>query len=380
MKKLHVFLALVCMSAMVFAQSRNLRNADTELRRERLDRALTAIKLAMEEPENQSNAMAWLSQAKIYTAIAVTEKPEYRKLEPNPIPLAFQSFQKVFSLNEDFSLLARQEISNLAIAAYNSGVALYQEQRFSEAVEMFKISINTNAFDGVIDTLGMFSIALSAYAAGDKAMAKEFYLKVIELEADQPSAYINLALIYIDENDFANAGRYADLVVERFSDDYMAMINAANIHLQIHNYERASQILSNMAEQYADDPVVFFALGAAYAQIKMPKEAEQAYLRTLELQSDYFEAIFNLGVLYYNQGVDIRLEADALPMSEQKKYEELLEKANDMFRKAAQMLEKALEVQPNDIDVMMILKGIYTNLGMMDKVSAINTEIEKQNR
>ncbi|MDR0436908.1 MAG: hypothetical protein LBH22_01250 [Bacteroidales bacterium] len=380
MKKLHVFLALVCMSAMVFAQSKNLKNADSELKRERLDRALTAIKLAMEEPANQSNAMAWISQAKIYTAIAVTEKPQYKNLEPNPIPLAFQSFRKAFSLNEDFTLLARQEISVLAIEAYNSGVALYQEQRFSEAVEMFKISVNTNAFNGDVDTLGMFSIALSAYAAGDKTMAKEFYLKVVNLGADLSSAYINLALIYIDENDFANAGKYADLVAERFSDDYMAMINAASIHLQIHNYERASQILSGMAEQYADNPVVFFALGAAYAEIKMHKEAEQAYLRTLELQPDYFEAIFNLGVLHYNQGVEIRLEADELPMSEQKKYDELLEKANDMFRKAASMLEKALKMQPNDIDVMQILRGIYTNLGMMDKVNAINAEIERLSR
>ena len=379
MKKLHVFLAFVLMSTTIFAQTRNLRNADNELRRGRLDRAVTAIRLAMEEPENQRNSNAWLSQARVFTAVATSENLAFTVLEPNAINLAFESFKRAFELDQTggFVLLSHQDLSRLGIASYNMGTVLYNQQNFAEAANAFMLSVETSAFMDVVDTNAIFNTALCASAAGDTDLARRFYRKLVDMGADQPAAYIALAVIYKDEKDFATAGKLADMAAELFPNDYSAMINAASIHLMIESSERASQILAVMAEQYSDNPIVFFAKGVALDQINMSEEAEQAYLRAIELRPDYFDAVFNLAAHYVTRGVAIRMEADNLPWNEQRKHAEMTELSNTIFRKAIPMLEKALEIQPNNIPVMTTLRDIYLHLRMDDRATEIMADIEK---
>jgi tetratricopeptide (TPR) repeat protein len=381
MKKLHVLLALMLMSAAVFAQSRNLRNADSELKKGRLDKAVAAIRLAMEEPVNQADANAWFSQAKIYTAVTITQKPEYKGLESNSVELAFQSFQRAFALDKSgkLILLGSFEVQKLINAVHDIGANLYAEQKFTEAANAFKLVTSASELIDVVDTNTIFNAALCADFAGDKAMAKEYYQKLVDLGANQPPAYTGLAIIYKDEGDFENTTKYVELLIELFPEEYTAMINAASIFLMIGNSERASEVLTTMSEKYADNPLVFFAKGVAFDQIKMPEEAEKAYLTAIELKEDYFDAIFNLGAHYVNRGVEIKSEADGLGISpdEIKKYEELTEKSNIMFRKAVPMLEKALELRSDEIAVMETLRDIYVHLRMMDKAEEINAKIQK---
>ena len=379
MKKLNVFLALMFMSAMVFAQTRNLRTADSELKRGRLDRAVTAIQLAIVEPENLENANAWFSQAKIYTAVAATPKPEYSSLEPNAIQLALQAFIKTFNLDKDGRLviLGGGEVQKLINAAYDKGAAFYADQNFSEASNAFRVSVEASALVDIVDTNAMFNTALCAEAAGNKVVAKEFYQKLVDMKADQPAAFTALALILKDEDDLVNTGKYVDLAVELFPENYNTLINAASIHLMIGNSERASVILDAMSVDFADNPVVFFAKGVAFEQINMPEKAEEAYLKAIELRPDYFDAIFNLAAHYVTRGVSIKAEADALPMSEQTKYDELNEIANEIFKKAIPMLEKANEMESDNIPVMSTLKDIYVHLRMMDRANELNEQIER---
>jgi tetratricopeptide (TPR) repeat protein len=370
---------------MVFAQTKNLRNADSELKKGRLDRAVTAIRLAMAEPENQQNENAWFSQAKIYTAVAASQKPEYKDLEPNAIQLAFESFQKAFELDQTgkIKLLSGPvEAEKLIGAAYDVGTALYNQQRFSDAAKAFEISVNTGLLIDIEKSnevfLGaIFNTAFSAEKAGNNAMAKQYYQKLVDLESDQPFVYTALAVIFKEEDDFDNAGKYADMAVELFPDNYNALINAASIHLMIENSERASVILSAMSEQFADNAIVFFAKGVALDQIGMSEEAEQAYLRAIELNPEYFDAVFNLAVHYVQRGVAIMEVADAIPPTEMARYNAEKAKADDVFRKAIPMLEKALEMSPDNIPVMATLKDIYVHLRMMDKATELNEQIER---
>jgi len=378
MKKLNVFLALLLISTTVFA---NLRNAERFLRNDRLDRALPAIVSAMEDPANQTNPQAWFMQARIFTAIANNPDPTVRGLEPNAINLAFQSFQRVFELDERDELIVRAlysaELSHLISGAYNKGVELFSAQDFAGAASAFKISVEASALIDIIDTNALFNVALCANHAGDMATAQEFFQRVVDLRAYMPAAYTSLAVIFREQGDNESAARYADLAAEMFSEDYTAMINAASIHLMIGNYERASQILAVMSEQFYDNAIVFFAKGVAFDNIGMPEEAERFYLRSIELDPDFFDAVFNLAAHYVTRGVAIRAEASDVPINQQARYDELTELGNQMFRNAIPMLERANEMQPNNIPVMTTLRDIYVHLRMMDRAAQITAEIER---
>jgi len=378
MKKLHVFLALVLMSTTVFA---NLRNAERFFRNDRLDRAVPAIRTAMADPANQADVNAWFLQARIFTAVAQSPNPEVRNLEPDAINLAFQSFQRVFELDQRDILITRTiyalDLGQLISASYNRGVELFSERDFAAAASAFRLSVEASALIEVIDTNAIFNVALCANHAGDIAKAQEFFQKVVDLRADMPAAYTSLAVIFREQGDNESAGRYADLAAEMFSDDYTAMINAASIHLMIGNYERASQILAVMSEQFYDNAIVFFAKGVAFDNIGMAEEAERFYLRSIELDPNFFDAVFNLAAHYVTRGVAIRAEASDVPINQQARYEELTELGNQMFRNAIPMLERANEMQPNNIPVMTTLRDIYVHLRMMDRAAEIGAEIDR---
>jgi len=378
MKKLNVFLALLLISTTVFA---NLRNAERFLRNDRIDRAFPAIVAAMEDPANQTNPQAWFMQARILTAIANSPIPEIRNLEPNAINLAYLSFQRVFELDQRDVLITRalyaNDLGQLIAVAYNRGVEFFSAQNFAGAASAFKISVGASALIDVIDTNAMFNVALCANHAGDIATAQQFFQKVVDLRANMPAAYTSLAVIFRDQGDNESAARYADLAAEMFQYDYNAMINAASIHLMIGNYERASQILAVMSEQFYDNAIVFFAKGVAFDNIGMPEDAERFYLRAIELDPNFFDAVFNLAAHYVTRGVAIRAEANEVPMNQQARYEELTELGNQMFRNAIPMLEKANQMQPNNIPVMSTLRDIYVHLRMMDRAAEISAEIEQ---
>ena len=383
MKKLHVFLAFALMSTMLFAQSRNLRTADNELRRNRLERAVPAIKLAMNETENQTNANAWLSKARIFAAVAASQNPAHRDLAPDAIEVAFQAYQKAFEFDRTGIVrgLSSIYIGQLMDLAHDRGATLYAESRFQEAADAFMISVKAAALIDIVDTNAIFNAAFCATAAGNRAMAHELNQQLVDMRADQPMAFTALAISFKEQGDFANAAKYADLAVELFPDNYNAMINAASIHLMIENSERASQILMVMAEQYYDNAVVFFAKGVALDQINMPEEAERAYLRAIELRPDYFDAIFNLAAHYVTRGVAIRAEADGLPTTAEglRKYDEMIEQSNVLFKKAIPLLEKTLEMEPSRdvlIAIMSTLRDIYVQLRMLDKGSELHEQIE----
>ncbi|MDR2906913.1 MAG: tetratricopeptide repeat protein [Bacteroidales bacterium] len=379
MKKITLLWAIMCMSAMVFAQTKNLKSADRSLKNGKLDKAVESIKLAMAEPENQAEPNAWFSQAKIYTAVTATDKPEYKDLEKNSANLAMESFQKAFELDPSgkIKILGSLEVGKLVNATYDLGATLYAEQKFLDAATAFKLTVAANTLIDVIDTNAIFNTALCADAGQDKKTAKEYYTKLVELKANQPNAYISLAGMVRDEGDKAEAQRLADMAVEMFPGNYNVAINASGIHLTTENSARAQQILNHLTETQDTNQLVFFALGVAYDQMKNPVEAEKAYLRAIELKPDYFDAIFNLGAFYVNQGIEIKKEADGLPLSETAKYEAMVAQSNEMFKKAIPMLEKALNDKPNDIPVMSTLKDLYVHLQMMDKAKEISDQIEE---
>lgn len=385
MKKLQVFALLMCMSTMFFAQTKNLRNADRALKRGKLDNAVEAIKLASEEAENQSLIDFWYSRAKIYTAVAGTKEPEYRGLEPNATQMAYEAFQKTFELDKEGKikiLATTAEIPKLISASYDVGASAYGEKKYDRAVQAFEICVNLCQLIEAEKTdetyvNAIFNTALCADLGKNKETAKKYYLMLTEFEANQPNAYTSLATIFKDEGNKAEALKYADLAVSRFSNDYNVLINAAGIHLLLENSDRAKQILEEMTATHADNQLVFFALGLAYEQMKIPEETEKAYLKAIELKADYFDAIFNLGAFYVNQGIAQKTEADELPLTETKKYDELTAISNATFQKAIPRLEKALEMKPNDVTVMTVLKDLYVHLKMMDKANAMNAEIEK---
>ena len=105
------------------------------------------------------------------------------------------------------------------------------------------------------------------------------------------------------------------------------------------------------------------------------KKPLNRYNKAIEANDTYFDAYYNLGALYYNKGVKQIEVANAVPASENEKYQEELKKADQWFEKALPYMEKCHELKPDQSLTLESLKNLYYRLKMMDKYNAILEEL-----
>ena len=83
-----------------------------------------------------------------------------------------------------------------------------------------------------------------------------------------------------------------------------------------------------------------------------------------------------MGALYVNKAAEMYDIAGQLDLSEQAKYDEMVNQAKSYLEESLPYLEKAHEMQPDDMATMASLKEIYTRLGMLDKAATIGDQME----
>ena len=101
------------------------------------------------------------------------------------------------------------------------------------------------------------------------------------------------------------------------------------------------------------------------------ENAVKSYEKAMEVDPKFFNAYYNLGALYYNKGVKQIEVANAVPPSENDKYEAELKKADAEFAKALPYMEKCEEINPDDPMTLESLKNLYYRMKQMDKYNAI---------
>jgi ABC-type lipoprotein release transport system permease subunit len=69
-------------------------------------------------------------------------------------------------------------------------------------------------------------------------------------------------------------------------------------------------------------------------------------------------------------------DANNLPLSESKKYDELISTATKYLNEARPYLEKCHELDPKDQNTMIMLRGIYAQTKDMDNLKKINEELK----
>ena len=91
----------------------------------------------------------------------------------------------------------------------------------------------------------------------------------------------------------------------------------------------------------------------------------------------FFDAVYNLGALYFNEGVNVLLEADALRFGDPK-YDEEKAKGDKYLEESLPYLEKALEINSTDYNTLFSLKQIYSRTGQTEKYNEVNEKLKEK--
>jgi len=114
-------------------------------------------------------------------------------------------------------------------------------------------------------------------------------------------------------------------------------------------------------------------------QILFLKHVESTQLQILQKikkSINNFNGYYRLGASYYNQAVDLNNQMNKLDLSQQKQYDALKVQRDILFKKGLPYLEKAHQLDANDLDTLGALKELYARLGQMDKSNEMKKQID----
>ncbi|MCK4677447.1 MAG: tetratricopeptide repeat protein [Bacteroidales bacterium] len=381
MKKVAIFLVVVMSVTLTFGQSAKVQSAYNYLKNGKLDKAKENIDLAAQHEKTIGKAKTWFYLGNIYQELYASEDEEYKKLADNALDIAYDGYKKALELDQKDEFKEKIQfnlLNNIAIQYYHQALAYYEADEFIKASNSFLSSKEINESFGGLDSLATYNAAFCAEYGDDMDKAIELYSKLVEIGYERPVIYTALSNIYKGRDDYDNALEVILVGRDRYPGDINIIIAETNLYLDKGNSAKALESLKLGLELEKDNPTIYFAVGAQYNIIvddtskteevreKAFDAAVEAYLRAIELDPDYFNANYNLGAIYVNKASEIMSIANELPLGDPE-YDVLKDEAFGLLRNAKPYLEKASEIDPEDLSTLVTLKEIYARLGGFDE-------------
>lgn len=142
--------------------------------------------------------------------------------------------------------------------------------------------------------------------------------------------------------------------------DPMYLGQVVNYYLQNKNFDKAFEIINQALVKDPNNSQYYNIQGVLYENVEKRDEAIAAYKKAAELDPENANALYNYGRQLCESAYALN---DNAPTS-QREYEAYkAEKIVPLFQQAAEILEKAYSVNPDNIDTLKYLENVYYNLG-----------------
>ncbi|MEI7498844.1 MAG: hypothetical protein WCK84_00240 [Bacteroidota bacterium] len=389
MKKFALLLVLVTSITIAFGQKNVRQTASNYLKDGKLDKAMEAINNCILDPSTAQDAKAWLIRGNIYLEIANSVDEKFKILDADALSKALESYKKAieFDVKKDYNDEIFVKLNFQRNNFYNTGVDEYNKKNFKAAMVNFAKGAEVLEPVNVSDTISILNAATCASLANDRESAKIYYIKLLKEDYKSAVLFMTLSDLYRQDKDSTNALKYVQMGQKIYPDDLRLFLSETNIYLTFNNTPKA---LSNLKVAMAKDSTnssVAFAMGTIYDNISndttktvaQRKEAFDnavvAYTNAIRLNAEYFEGNYNLGALFVNKAASINDEANKLPLDATAHYDKLKKEADLYLEKALPYLEKATDLQPDDVNTLYSLKQIYARTNKTDKMKQVQEKI-----
>jgi len=412
--KTNIFtVALSFLSMAAVAQKSEIRDAGDAIEDGNYAEAKTELQTA-ESMLSEANEK-WTERFYLYKGQAYLGSGENASLED--LETAAEAFQKAQDMgNEEEAVQGFDQVRN---ALVQSAINDQNKEDYDSASDKLYYSYQLNKQD----TLYLYYAAANSLNSQDYATALEYYKDLKELDFDGSSVEFlatnvetgeeeimaskeqrdlmlktgeyenpqdrqipskkgeiakNIALIYIQEGEDEKA-------IEAIKDakaenpDNIALLQAeADVYYRMGNKEKYNELMQEMVKKNPNDPNVYYNLGVTAAELGDNEKAIEYYKQALEIDPEMTNARMNIVVAILAKERAIIDEMNTLGMSKEdnKRYEELQEERNEVYEQAVPYLEKVIEADPENVNVIRTAINIYTQLGEEEKAAELEARLE----
>ena len=393
MKRVLLTVALCVAASASFAQKKVVNEAQSIAKGSNADfgEARTLIKGALENPETKDDAKTWYVAGFIEDQQFNAERAkQILGQQPNE-PVMYEAlygilpyFQKAYELDQlpnekgkvkpKYTKDIKSILSANHVYLFNGGAYYFDKQEYKKAYDFFNQYVE-------ISELPMFAgtqtaekdstfMTVQFYAAAAASLAKDSRLAIAALERAKNTPYRQYDVYQYLCYEYGEARTAQDSVMlektfeegmQVFPDSAFFLNNLINTYIYSNRNEKALEMLNVAIQKNPNDANLYNVMGRVYETgLKDYANAEKNFQIALEKDPNLTDALSNIGRIYYNQGVNKLSEANMI--NDSKKYQEELSMAKDLFKKALPYYKKAHEAEPEKMDNMIALRGIYYNL------------------
>lgn len=190
--------------------------------------------------------------------------------------------------------------------------------------------------------------------------------------------YKNVALILVQDGKIEEAKKAISDARKANPDDTSLILTEANLYLETKDFETYKKLIAEALEKNPNDVDLIFNLGVLSANAKNAVDAEKYYKKVMEINPTYINAYINLAALKLEDEKVIIDEMNKLGTSakDMKRYEVLKTKREGLFKSVIPYLQKAVEIDPKNIDVSKTLLNVYSALEMTSDYKALKEKVK----
>ncbi|WP_439152688.1 tetratricopeptide repeat protein [Winogradskyella sp.] len=419
MKKLIALVLLVAFTSISFAQKSEIKAIEKALKKSNFADARTSVTAAealLGNMDDKAKAKFYFLKAQsLYANGAGTDAQ---------VDEAIESLDKLKTLESQMGKLKyTDEANEMKSSMFNSFIEkanqAFNNNDFVTAAKRFEKIYRVSPKD----TLYLYNAAYSAVEAQDYDMAIDYFLKLKELgytgiktnyyavnkETNQEEKFAdkagrdfsvkikthlkprdekaeskrgeivrNIALIYVSQGENEKALAAMVDAREENPDDLGLIIAQAQMYLKMGNKEMFAELIDEASSKGTDDAEFLFNLGTLLAESENHAEAKKYYQNAIDKDPTYNYAYINMAFSILADEANIVKEMNGLGNSaaDNKRYDELKEKRENLYREAIPYFEKSLTLK-DDINVITNLMNLYSVLGETDKYKELKAKKEQ---
>lgn len=314
-------------------------------------KAKGSIDKAAANPETEKSAKTLFYKGEIYASLAFFKMlgdQEFNKNVPdNALDISVDAYKASYAGSTKYKTDIENSVNTIKQLMHPIGQAAYEKKMFKEAGEAFGVINSYNSILGKVDTVYIYYQGLAAESDTNWIKAAEYYQKCAEMGYQPDATYRATAMAYI------KAGQN----------------------------DKAIEFLKQAIAKSPKDKHLYFALGTIAMDMKNDQVVLENLQKAVEIDPNYADAHYNLGSYFSSKGLELRQEAEALPLNEKKKFDELMAKSLEFYGYALDPLEKYIAIQPKDVEVLNSLVKICRatkNAEKATKYMAMLEEAKKQ--
>lgn len=391
MKKLILSMAMVAVASVAFGQKKVVKEAEKGFKQGNLEAALAAVDGATTNPETSGDPATFLLKAQIHTKM-------FARDSSNTMETVEIGNQAVSTFAKAFEMAGSNKTSAVGKAVY--------------AEELPGIPENLKPYSLISLKNLSFDKALKMYEAENLEMSYEFFNLAGEIDKADSTIHYNAGFLANDLGRFEDAKRHFNYLFEipgyNKTNAYYFMVQILSTEEK--NPEAAFDLVTKARKEYPNDKVLaeyeiqlllqLNKMDEAMAQIKEalandPNNSglllrsgylkEQAgdfdaaladYKKSVEVDPNFFEGNYYTGALLLEQAQKELNTLNDLSDAEWEKQSPIVgKKADANYNESIGFFTKALEIKPDNTDIMIILYQVYTRLKKTAEMEAMNKKI-----